>query len=190
MRIATCLIALFVATTPVHAGKTSGITMPDSITIGDQRLALNGMGLREATWLKVDVYVAGLYVESPSSSPAAIINSDEAKAIVLRFKRGADRDDIVKAWNDGFAGNATVPVSQLKARIAQLNGWMPKFDKGDTLAFVYLPGQGVAVEVNGERKGIIEGADFARSLFSIWLGPKPPTAALKRGMLGSHGYRG
>jgi hypothetical protein len=30
----------------------------------------------------------------------------------------------------------------------------------------------------------IEGADFARALFLIWLGKHPPNAGLKKGLLG------
>jgi hypothetical protein len=40
--------------------------------------------------------------------------------------------------------------------------------------------------IDGVHKGVIQGADFARSLFAIWLGPKPPTSDLKRGLLGNH----
>jgi hypothetical protein len=37
------------------------------ITVAGKTLTLNGMGLREATILNIDVYVAGLYVEHPST---------------------------------------------------------------------------------------------------------------------------
>jgi hypothetical protein len=154
--------------------------------VGDKMLTLNGMGLREASALKVDVYVAGLYVENVTSNPATIVASNEPKVIVLRFKRDVGRDDIVEAWNKGFAGNATVPVAKLAPQITRLNEWMPSFSKGDTLTFTVLPGRGVAVDINGTRKGMLEGDDVARSLVSIWLGPNPPTGSLKRGLLGNH----
>jgi hypothetical protein len=186
MRLVITLCALlgFVAT--ADAGKRAGVTLPDSYTVADKKLVLNGMGLREATWLKVDVYVAGLYVVQPTSSASKIISSNEPKMLVLRFVRNVDRSDIVKAWNTGFAENATVPLAKIQPYIDRLNAWMPKFREGDTLTFLYLPGQGVAVDINGVRKGVLAGEDFARSLFSIWLGPNPPTSALKRGLLGNH----
>lgn len=178
--------AAAVGARPAAAGKLADVTMPDTITIAGTQLTLNGMGLREATFLKIDVYVAGLYLEHVSSNPGAIIASEQPKQLVLRFVRDVDRDDIVEAWNTGFAGNATVPIARLRPMIGRLNGWMPKFANGDTLVFRYLPGVGVTVEINGVRKGVITDADFARSLFAIWLGPKPPTADLKRGLLGKH----
>jgi hypothetical protein len=194
MRIVTYLLVLIAAITAdvprADAGKTAGVTMPDTITVGNKQLTLNGMGLREATMFKVDVYVAGLYVERLSSDPKELISSNELKVLVLRFKRGVDSDDIVKAWNNGFIGNATIPVSQLRSFIDQLNSWMPSFKKGDVLAFTYVPGGGVAVDVNNVRKGVIKNDDFARSLFSIWLGSKPATDAVKRGLLGNHPHAG
>jgi len=185
MRIATFLITLTLAV-PAVAGTRAGVTMPDSVTLGDKTLTLNGMGLREATMLKVDVYVAGLYVENVSSNPSKIINSNQMKMIKLQFKRDVSHDDIVKAWNEGFAKNSMVPAETLKPLIAQLNSWMPSFEKGDTLVFTVMPGRGVAVDVNGTRKGVLGHDNFAKSLVSIWLGPKPPTGSLKTGMLGNH----
>jgi hypothetical protein len=185
MRTATFLITLCLAL-PAVAGERAGVTMPDTVTVGDKTLKLNGMGLREATMLKVDVYVAGLYLENLSSDPAKIVASTEPKMIVLRFKRNVGHDDIVKAWHEGFAKNATVAIERIQPLIDQLDTWTPSFSKGDTLAFVFTPGRGVAIDINGTRKGFLSGENFERSLLSIWLGPKPPTGSLKSGMLGKH----
>jgi hypothetical protein len=180
------LVMMLATVTTAWAGKKAGVTMPDTVVVADKQLVLNGMGLREATFLNIDVYVAGLYVEKVSSNPAKLIATDQVKLLVLRFVRDVDRSDITDAWSSGFKNNSTVPVAQLKPLIDQLNRWMPAFKDGDTLAFTFVPGEGVAVDINGNRKGMIKGDDFARSLFSIWLGPKPPNGALKRGLLGKH----
>jgi hypothetical protein len=165
------------------AGTKAGVTMPDSIQVAGKRLVLNGMGLREATMFKVDVYVAGLYLETPSADATAIVRSDQTKRLVLRFVRDVGRGDIVKAWREGFQHNATVPASQIQGEIDQLDGWMKDMSDGDTLTFTYVPNQGVAVDVNGARKGVLPGEAFASSLFAIWLGAKPPTGELKAGLL-------
>lgn len=185
MRLATIAL-LSLAATAAHAGTKAGVTMPDTIAVGDKQLILNGMGLREATWLKIDVYVAGLYLEHVSSDASAIVASAQTMRLVLHFVRDVDRSDIVKAWNEGFAGNATVKLAAIRPQIDRLNSWMGDCADGSTLTFTYEPGKGVAVDVGTTRKGVIEGADFARSLFAIWLGPKPPTSALRKGLLGSH----
>lgn len=187
MRIATIMMFLLAVTGVAAAGDKAGVSMPDKIDVGGKPLVLNGMGLREATWLKVDVYVAGLYLETVSSDAGAIIASQQTKRLVLRFVRDVDRGDILKAWNGGFKGNATVKLETIQPLIDRLNAWMGDFEKGDTLVFTFVPGAGVQVDVNGARKGVLAGEDFGRSLLAIWLGPKPPTGALKKGLLGNHG---
>jgi len=185
MRLAAIALIL-AASTAAHAGTKAGVTMPDAIKVGDKQLTLNGMGLREATWLNIDVYVAGLYLERVSSDAAAIISSAQTMRLVLHFVRDVDRSKIVKAWNEGFADNATVKRSAIQAQIDQLDRWMGDCADGSTLTFTYEPGKGVAVDIGTTRKGVIEGDDFAHSLFAIWLGAKPPTKALRKGLLGSH----
>lgn len=180
------LLSIALTASSAFAGKKAGVTMPDTVTVAQKPLVLNGMGLREATFLKVDVYVAGLYLEKVSSDPAQIISSNQTKRIVLKFVRDVDHDDIVKAWHDGFKGNATVPLEKIKPYEARLDAWMPSFADGDTLTFTSIPGEGVSVDVNGVRKGVLKDDDFAKSLFAIWLGPKPPTGDLKKGLLGKH----
>jgi hypothetical protein len=49
--------------------------------------------------------------------------------------------------------------------------------------FDYVPGAGTSVK--GQLKGTIPGADFMRGLWSVYLGPNPPTKALKSGMMGA-----
>ena len=180
------VVAALFAAAPAEAGRKAGVSLPDQMQIGDRMVYLNGLGLREATFLKIDVYVAGLYLERVSSDPAQIIGSNQVKRLVLHFVRHVGHGDIVDAWNKGFKGNAVVPLSKIQPQIASLNAWMPSFSKGDTLTFTFLPGRGVIVEVNGARKGFLPGDDFSRSLLAIWLGPKPPSGDLKRGLLGKH----
>ncbi len=190
MRIATWSVlvtALIVAlAAPARAGEKGGVKMPDAIEVAGKKLQLNGMGIREATWLDIDVYVAGLYVETVSSDAKELISSTQVKRLTLKFVRDVDKGDITDAWKNGFKNNATVKVDTLKADIDKLNGWMVGFKDGDTLTFTYVPEAGVTIDVKGKAVGTIKGDDFARSLFSIWLGSKPPNGGLKKGLLGKH----
>jgi hypothetical protein len=183
------LALVLLLTGVVAAGEKAGVQMPDRMEASGKSLQLNGMGLREATIAKIDVYVAGLYLERPSSNPAEIVGSPQVKVLTLKFVRDVDREDILKAWHDGFRGNATAaaPLPKIQDRMNQLDSWMRDFSKGDTLTFTFVPGQGVHVDINGARAGTIAGDDFSASLLSIWLGPNPPTGDLKRGLLGRHG---
>lgn len=175
------LIAL-VITLPAFAGTKGGVTMPDSVQVAGKQLVLNGMGIREATILNIDVYVAGLYLETKSSDGAAIAASKQNKQLVLKFVRDVDRADIVKAWSEGFAKSGKDRAA-LQARIDKLNGWMGDMKVGQHLTFTVANGS-VEVNVNGSGKGSISGDDFAEALMLIWLGNSPPNKGLKKGLLG------
>lgn len=176
------LLALFAFTSPALAGSKGGVRMPDSLDVEGKTLVLNGMGVREATVFNVDVYVAGLYVESKSSDGDAIAGSKTVKRLVLKFVRDVDKSDMADAWKEGFEKRGA--LGEHRASVDRLRGWMSDLKEGDTLTFTYVPDKGLTVEVKGATKGTIAGEGFARNFFLIWLGSSPPNAGLKRGLLG------
>jgi Chalcone isomerase-like len=52
------------------------------------------------------------------------------------------------------------------------------------LIFTYVPATGTTLVINGKNKLTTDGAPFGQTVFSVWLGPKPPTTDLKKGILG------
>lgn len=168
-----------------RAGELAGVSLPESVRVGDSTLVLNGMGVREATWLRINVYVAGLYLEARASDADAIVRAELPKRIAFVFVRSVGRKRIVAEWDESLEANLGEHSAALEYRVATLYTWMPdRIRKGDEMALTYLPGQGITVEMMGEVKGLIPGADFGRALFSIWLGPRPPNQTLKSGLLG------
>jgi hypothetical protein len=175
--------AVVLAIGSAWAAEKAGVQMPDSMSLMGQSLVLNGLGVREATVLNVNVYVAGLYVPQRSSDPATILQTGEPKVLRMVFVRDVSRDQMAKAWREGFEKNAGSNAS-LGPRIDQLVGYMSDQKKGDTLTFTDVPGAGIEVRAGNQLKGTIPGDDFAQALFRIWLGPHPPNEALKEGLLG------
>lgn len=170
---------------PAWAGELAGIALPEQTTVRESTLVLNGMGLREATWLKIKVYAAGLYLEAKSSDADAILRSELPKRIVFVFVRSVGRKSMIKEWDESLKANVGEGFAALEDRVATLLAWMPNaVGKGDEMTLTYLPGKGVVVEIKGENRGTIPGADFARALFAIWLGARPPNLTLKMGLLG------
>jgi chalcone isomerase-like protein len=167
------------------AGKEcQGITFPEQTQVQATPLTLNGLGLRQATMLKVNVYVAALYVGQQSTDAQAILASNTPKQLVLHFVRDVESADLKKAWDEGFAQNAKAQVPALKERIEQFKGWMADMKSGQHMTLTHKPGAGIEVDVNSKVQGTITGDDFARALLAIWLGPKPPNPGLKSGLLG------
>lgn len=178
-----CLIAALVAGV-AHGKECEGVTFSDQIQSKDGTLVLNGLGLRQATFLKVDVYVAGLYVAKTSTDAAAILASNTPKEMILHFVRDVDGSELSDGWDEGFKNNAADQLAALEQRIDAFKALMVDIKSGQQLRLVHEPGTGVRVEIDGTVKGMIKGDDFARALFSIWLGPNPPNDDLKAGLLG------
>lgn len=167
-----------------HGRECAGVGFPDQAQVNGNTLTLNGLGLRQATMLKVNVYVAALYVAKASTDPNAILGSNGPKQLVLHFVRNVGAADLRKAWDEGFTSNAKDQIPALRERIETLRGWMADMKSGDRMTFIHVPGTGVQVDVSGTTRGTIKGDDFAQAFLSIWLGARPPNAGLKAGMLG------
>lgn len=183
------LVILVGAMVTLSAGTASakeckGVGFPDQIQVAGSTLKLNGLGLRQATMLKINVYVAALYVANASTDANAILGSNTPKALVLHFVRDVGGADLNKAWEEGFATNAKERLPALKERIGKLKGWMADMKTGQRLTFTHKPAAGIEVDLNGTVKGTIEGDDFAAAFLSIWLGAQPPNPGLKAGLLG------
>jgi Chalcone isomerase-like len=167
--------------TAVLAGELEGATLADTLKAGEKTLKLNGLGLRKKAMFKV--YVGGLYLESPSKDASAILASDQAKAIRLHFLRDLTKGQLVEAFQEGFDANAKDKAAQ-KAAFDKMLALVPDVKAGSTLTFTYLPGKGTTLQVADRDRGVFEGKGFADAVFSIWLGSKPASEDLKKGMLG------
>ena len=170
--------------TTASAKGCAGVNLPDTLTVDGKQLLLNGLGLREATLLKIDVYVAGLYLEQRSSDAAKIIEQENTKSVRLSLVRDVSRSDLADQMGSNFRHSAGKDYDKLKARFDRMAGWLPDLKKGDTFTVIYRPGTGLEVLHGSKSLGTIAGADYARTIFSIWLGDKPPNQALKDGLLG------
>ena len=178
------LVVAAMSTGIAHGKECNGVSFPDQAQVEGSNLSLNGLGLRQATFLKVKVYVAALYVAKTSSDPGAILGSSAPSELILQFVRDVGADDLRKGWDEGFAKNSGAQLPALKERIAMLNGWMADVKSGQRLTFIHKPGAGIEVNVNGAVKGTIKGDDFAKAFLSIWLGADPPNPEIKAGLLG------
>jgi len=167
-----------------HGKECKGVSFPEQMQSEGSTLKLNGLGLRQATFLKIDVYVAALYVVETSSDANTILKASGPKELILHFVRDVGRTDLSKGWDEGFENNASSQLPALKERIEAFKGLMTDMKTGQRLRIAYKPDAGIRVAVGDAAKGTIAGDDFARALFSIWLGPRPPNEELKAGLLG------
>lgn len=167
---------------PLQGASLAGVTLPDSAQVGNAKLVLNGLGLR--TKYMVKVYVAGLYLEQKSSDANAIMKSDATNRIVMHFLHNVTKSQMTDAFNDGFQDNSPDAVKGIKADIDKMLGALDNVKDGEEMVFTYVSGTGTTLSIAGKDRVTIAGQPFQQALLSVWLGPKPPTADCKKGMLG------
>lgn len=179
--IVLCLAMTLFLSAPSIAAELAGVTMDDTIQIGGKTVTLTGMGIRTKTFLKVKVYVAGLYMEKPSTSTVDIIGSDQARAMVMSFLyKKVEGEKLQAGWREGFEANTPSAGSDLKKRMDQfVSVFSTAAMKGDSYIFAYEPGKGTTITLKGEIKATIPGADFASALMAIWFGDKLGDGGLK-----------
>lgn len=176
------LVGLMAASTGAAAATLEGVTFPASQQVDGKSLSLNGLGLRSK--LMVKVYVAGLYVVKTSGDASAITSSDVPKRMVLQFLRDVSKDQMVDAYTEAFDSNAAAAKASLSKEIASLMAAFEPVSEGDQMVFTYVPGQGTTLSIRGQNKVTIAGLPFAQAMFACWIGPKPPSADFKNGLLG------
>ena len=180
--VALTLMALLTASNTSHGRGLEGVSLPDSYQAGNTRLVLNGMGLREKLIFKV--YVAGLYLPQTTGNADDIIRADTAKALVIQFTRDIPRDKLVQAYTEAFAGNAPELAARQKTNVDNFFAFLTDVKNGDRSSFVYEPGKGSTFTNNNAVKLVISGKEFADLYLQVYIGRKPPTPVLKRGLLG------
>jgi hypothetical protein len=166
------------------AAELGGVEFSETYELGESTLVLNGMGMRLATFAKVKVYAAGLYLEATTSDEKQIIASDSKKVVRMVFKRNVDAETIQKAWTEGFEHQCKGDEKDtLLPSLTQLNSLMSDMKKGEEMLYAFDQGT-IEVFVGGVSKGRVENNRMAQILLGCWIGEKPPNKELKAGLLG------
>lgn len=175
------LFVMIIAFMPVQAAEVEGIRFSDDYVAEGRNLKLTGTGLLRYWGFKA--YTGALYVEEGAMVDDVL--SDKAKRIELEYYRAIKGKDFGPATDKSIAKNVDATTyERLRPRIDYHNSLYEDVQPGDRYSLTYIPGRGTELALNGEPKGIIEGADFAEAVFSIWLGPKPINDSFKKQILG------
>ncbi|MHB1544589.1 MAG: chalcone isomerase family protein [Gammaproteobacteria bacterium] len=167
-----------------QARRVDSVTVPNQLTVKHARLVLNGAGVRYYA-IFFSVYVGALYLEHPTHQMAVALRESGPSRVAMYFLRGVSASQLRSAWRTGFRrNNSKVTRKQLAPEIQSfIKLWHPLKDHAQVF-LDYLPKQGTRVSINGHLAGTFPGWAFHEALLRIWLGPHPPTHALKRRMLG------
>lgn len=169
--IATAVVfpLLLSVASPVKASEN---VFPPEVAYKDVKLSLHGHALLRYK-VVFKVYNIALYLAD--GVPAERVFDDVPKRLEVKYLLGLTKANILEAGDVALRASVDpATLESLKDRIDQINSLYQDVGKGDTYAITYIPGEGTELALNGERKGIIDGADFAAAYFKIWLGDNAP----------------
>jgi hypothetical protein len=188
----------------------TGIEFPVTLTVlpkTEKREAvkhqLNGLGVREKTWLKVDVYALGFYMDdlkglAALKKPAgdlsvsklqdskdfrkALLGDTFGKTMRLVMARDVDADDMSEAFNDALWPRMEERTKKdeerkaAEAAMAKFKGFFEKEAEEDqVLDFTWMPGGLMYAVVDGKRHPVVKSEPLCWALFDIFVGDDPIT---------------
>jgi chalcone isomerase-like protein len=173
----------------------SGTEYPDEITVGDGaqsvKLVATGVGLREKTFLKVDVYTIVSYIQENAElgdeAAMGIVSLNGPKRLQLDLRRGFSRDKLIAAFIEGIEANYD-DLTGIAADMETFQGYFTRdAEENDKIIFHFCPAVGLTTELNGEEVGVIENVEFAQALWTVWFGEKPANKNLKKALMAEIG---
>ncbi len=182
--VVLALFILLLIPGPSSAREIDGVRLPDALTLAGTRLVLNGAGIR--TKFFFHVYAGGLYLQTPTHDPEAIIAGDAPMLVRMHFiYDGVSPEQMQNGWQKGFRRLAPQAGKELQAAMRRFTGlFSVTVKKDDVYDFGWIPGKGLKIRFNGKVLDVIDSFELKKVLFRIWFGKDPADSDLKEGMLG------
>lgn len=193
MKKLSSLVLLAVLALPIVAGAIvepkTGFEYPDQITVGETTaMSATGVGIREKTFLKFNVYTIVSYVmdgtDLGDNPGEALINFDGPKKLQMDLCRGFSKSKLINAFKDVIDNN----YKDQSAFATDMTTFFAYFtrdaEENDKIEFMYSPDNKLVTTVNGQEMGTIDNFEFVKALWSVWFAEKPASDSLKDSLLG------
>ncbi|MGI9336400.1 MAG: chalcone isomerase family protein [Gammaproteobacteria bacterium] len=162
----------------------AGVKVPGEARVGGKSLLLNGAGLRSRFFVKV--YVGALYLGTRTVDAVRAMQMRGPKRIAMHVVYDEIEEKKVRgAFEEGFENNTSdAEHAALKGKMNAFVALFPALERGDVALIDLIPGDGIHVTINGEKRGSVPGDELQPAVMGIWLGEDPADSDLKEGMLG------
>lgn len=175
------------APAPVSQREIAGVKVDNAITLGGQRLPLNGAGIRYKTFIKV--YVGSLYASRKVTDLQSLVAAPGPKRMQLVMLREINGTELGRLLYRGIEDNTTkeqfFKFAGSFARVSNIFIEYKALKQGDVVSVDYIPGTGTTILVNGKiaANEVFKEPEFFQAMMSIWLGPVPADFKLKDALL-------
>jgi hypothetical protein len=171
-------------TVPLQAAVTTvdGTAFSNTVTVNQTRLELQGAALLKYMYF-IEAYTGALYLPADADGSRAL--EDIPKHLVLEYRVAISAEDFAKATEKKIRESVSdAEFQQLLPKITALNRLYRDVAPKDRYALTYMPGSGTVLAYNSTPLGTIESAEFARAVFSIWIGANPIDKGFRDKLLG------
>lgn len=178
-----CAIALPVGAQEFAAGSTK---FPTTATVSEQKLQLNGAGIRYKAIFKV--YAASLYLPKTTKSPEEVLSMSGSKRVTMVFLRELDAKEFGKLMIAGVENNVKDKKQLVNAmpgllKMGDIFSRYKKMSPNEEIHFDLNSDKSVSLQVRGKTEAIPGGTDFYDAILLVWLGKTPVDYRLKEAML-------
>jgi hypothetical protein len=130
------------------------------------------------------LYDAALYAPA-DTEPEDVLTARTSYRLQFRYLRELNKSIILESSAKMLKRNLSAQeLAQIAKRVARLNAAYTTVKGGDQSSLTYQPEVGTTLRINGKPVVTIEGDDFARLYFQIWLGERPISESLRESLLG------
>lgn len=180
----TCLMAL-----PVYAQEfavNSNTKFPTTTTVSEQKLQLNGAGIRYKAIFKV--YAAGLYLPKTTKNPEEVLSMPGSKRVTMVFLRELDAKEFGKLMIAGVENNVKDKKLLVNAmpgllKLGDIFSRYKKMSPGEEIYFDLNSDKSVSLQVRGKTEAIPGSSSFYDAILLVWVGQTPVDYRLKEAML-------
>jgi hypothetical protein len=157
-----------------------GECFPQSSFFNNQKYPLAGTGLFRYWGFKV--YAIALYADPEDALKATILNP-LPKRLVIHYFRDFEAKDFRESQKLALENPFKMNLDDLKSKLIEMEGLYRPVKKGDEYSITFIPGVGTQLELDGEILGTVEGDDFQKAYFGIWLSDNSVKESLRRQLL-------
>ena len=177
---AAFLLFFLLVTSNAFAQQISGVWFNENYMDQGINMSLQGTGLKSLLFFKA--FAAGFYKGQGDDSD---VLGNYPKRIEVEYFVSIPGQKLNNFTIDIMKQNMSpADLEALKDKIRQMGKYFVDLKPGDRFSLTYIPSVGTKFAHNGQLVGIIKGQEFAKALFSVWIGKKPFDSHLKEQVLG------
>lgn len=164
------------------AAELCGKEFSEKMELHNTAFRLKGLGVK--SYLFVRVFVAGFYIEESLKDDEFL--DDVPKRLEVAYFHKIPGTKLASETRRRIRLNTdNQEFDRIEDRVNIMDSFFVNLYPGDRYALTYIPNQGTYFSYNEKLIGKIEGSDFAKALFAVWIGKEPISQSLKESLLGN-----